>query len=248
MEHHHFLTSLVPLMQRNSSTFSQKLVFLSITSVLGMAFLAGCNSVPKKDPTPPPDLSAPSDSEAHESTTEQERQPVLLESHTRPSYSVTQVPDHPDAVGRLKVPLGRRWNYVVIHHSSTRSGSEASFDRYHRNKLGWRGVGYHFVIGNGHGSPDGKVEVTFRWEKQLHGAHAGVDLYNQHGIGICLVGDYETSYPTRKQITSLAALVNYLQKRCSIPTASILLHRHVRNTKCPGANFPFYEFISLLEH
>jgi len=109
-------------------------------------------------------------------------------------------------------------------------------------------VGYHFVIGNGHGSADGAIEVTFRWERQMQGAHAGVEEFNQHGIGICLVGDFEHGHPTEKQIASLVALVNYLQARCRIPTSRVLLHRHIKNTRCPGRNFPFYRFISLLDH
>jgi N-acetyl-anhydromuramyl-L-alanine amidase AmpD len=152
--------------------------------------------------------------------------------------------------GRLEVPLKRDWRYVVIHHSGTRSGSEAVFDRYHREHNGWRGVGYDFVIGNGHGSPDGLVEVTFRWEKQQVGAHAGHDLYNQHGIGICLVGDFEKGRPTPAQMEALVGLVNYLQERCNIPTINVMGHRHLRpkHTRCPGANFPWYDFYARLRH
>ncbi len=46
----------------------------------------------------------------------------------------------------------------------------------------------------------------------------------------------------------MVSLVNYLQERCRIPTSGLLLHRHLKNTRCPGENFPFYEFASLLEH
>jgi hypothetical protein len=54
--------------------------------------------------------------------------------------------------------------------------------------------------------------------------------------------------PNGRQMASLAALVNHLQEECRIPTYNILLHRHLKSTSCPGENFPFYEFISLLEH
>jgi N-acetylmuramoyl-L-alanine amidase len=150
----------------------------------------------------------------------------------------------PHVEGRLDVPLKRRWKYIVIHHSATQSGSEAIFDRYHRRELGWRGVGYDFVIGNGSRSADGLVEVTFRWEQQIDGAHANQADYNQHGIGICLVGDFEHGYPTAKQMEALVGLVNYLQERCHIPTQNIVTHRHIR----PGGTFPWYEFLSLLAH
>ena len=169
------------------------------------------------------------------------------------SYRIRQpLPRPPQVSGRLETPLARRWKYIVIHHSATHDGSEANFDRYHRTRKRWKGVGYDFVIGNGNGSPDGLVEVTFRWEKQITGAHAASagNEYNRYAIGICLVGNLEKDYPTARQMEALVGLVNYLQERCDIPTDRIMGHRHVpgASTKCPGRNFPWYEFLSLLEH
>jgi N-acetyl-anhydromuramyl-L-alanine amidase AmpD len=151
--------------------------------------------------------------------------------------------------GNLDVALGRRWKYIVIHHSGTDEGSEAAFDREHKTR-GWRGVGYDFVIGNGQGVRDGLVQVTFRWEGQLEGAHAGDKEFNDYGIGICLVGDFNRGRPTPKQMDALVGLINYLQARCHISTDHILLHRQVRRggTECPGRNFPFYEVMSALAH
>jgi len=152
--------------------------------------------------------------------------------------------------GYLDAPLRRRWKYIVIHHSGTDAGGEAIFDRYHKEHNHWLGVGYDFVIGNGRGAEDGLVEVTFRWEKQLQGAHANQREYNQHGIGICLVGNLEKDHPTAGQMDALVGLVNYLQERCDIPTDHIVGHRHIRpgGTRCPGRNFPWYEFYSRLNH
>jgi len=134
----------------------------------------------------------------------------------------------------------RAWRYIVIHHSHTDRGNAAIFGRYHLNVRGWEnGLGYHFVIGNGTDSGDGEVEVGPRWTKQLQGAHAGVWLYNQFGIGVCLVGDFEKTKPTEKQIKALLELVGYLQAAYKIPQENILRHGDVKNTKCPGKNFPF---------
>ena len=68
-----------------------------------------------------------------------------------------------------KVHTTRRWRYIVVHHSAGPTGSAAVFHRWHL-KRGWRGLGYHFVIGNGTGSRDGEVEVGFRWRDQIDGA------------------------------------------------------------------------------
>jgi hypothetical protein len=141
------------------------------------------------------------------------------------------------------VRLGRNWRHIVIHHSATATGSAASFDREHRER-GWEGLGYHFVIGNGTGTGDGQVEVGYRWRNQQRGAHAGNLEYNEYGIGICLVGDFETGYPTARQMASLRALVRFLQARCGISTASIIGHSDVpgKETRCPGRNFSVAAF------
>ncbi len=177
------------------------------------------------------------------------RRPPQLSAVSRPDYHFSHIPAVPTNVrGNLHRRPARNWKYIVVHHSATESGGMRSFDRTARVDRGWKGVGYHFVIGNGNGTGDGMIEVTFRWDEQIHGAHAGVEEYNEYGIGICLVGDFDTGHPTRKQIEALASLTNYLQERNSIPTSEIWLHRGVKNTACPGKNFPFYQFLSLLKH
>ncbi len=145
--------------------------------------------------------------------------------------------------GAVRVPLKRRWRYIVIHHSGTPSGNAAAFDRHHRVNRGWDGLGYHFVIGNGKGSADGGVEVGYRWSKQLTGAHAGrapdnSNLMNETGIGICLVGNFDITRPTANQMAMLRSLVAYLRGYCGIPAEHVLLHRDIRGTRCPGKNFP----------
>ena len=127
----------------------------------------------------------------------------------------------------------------MIHHSATDAGGAACFDRAHRNR-GWDELGYHFVIGNGTDTRDGAIEVGPRWTKQKHGAHCKTsdNFYNQHGIGICLVGNLEHSRPTSAQMDSLAELVSFLMARCRIPLAKVYTHGGVTGkTACPGRNF-----------
>ncbi|MHC4530904.1 MAG: peptidoglycan recognition protein family protein [Planctomycetota bacterium] len=125
----------------------------------------------------------------------------------------------PDNVPREWYPPSsseKGWRAMVIHHSLTKRGNAAMFDDYHRNGHKWKGVGYNFVIGNGNGSRDGAVEVTFRWHQQIAGAHCGGtpgNWANKDAIGICLVGDFTYSRPTRRQMQSLLKLVRFLQKR-----------------------------------
>ncbi len=136
-----------------------------------------------------------------------------------------------------------RWGAIVIHHSASESGSAASFDRYHRDVRQWEELGYHFVIGNGHGSSDGLVEVGSRWVKQKHGAHCKTpdNFYNRHGIGICLVGDFRAAPPTAAQIRSLKRLVGFLMRECDVPPEKVVTHGAVTGkTVCPGPRFPMH--------
>lgn len=144
--------------------------------------------------------------------------------------------------------LEKNWTAIVIHHSATDSGNAAVFDKWHREGNHWDGVGYDFVIGNGRGSYDGKVEVTYRWRQQKTGAHCGgtrANWANRDGIGICLVGDFSNTAPSRQQLDSLARLVSFLQLRYKIPKSRVYGHGDVpgaRNTACPGRFFPMAAF------
>ncbi len=161
------------------------------------------------------------------------------EKYDTPPHAQRQPPEgrRPWAVPEGVTAHG--WKHIVIHHSATGEGSARAFDRYHRKVKGWKGLAYHFVIGNGTGTSDGAVEVGYRWKSQSVGAHAGVREYNQYGIGICLVGDFEHSVPTKKQMASLRELLGRLTGRFKIRPENVVRHRDVGETKCPGRNFPW---------
>lgn len=136
----------------------------------------------------------------------------------------------------------RGWKYIVIHHSATSFGNVPQIDAAHRQQLDangvpWRGVGYHFVIGNGDGMPDGTIEPTFRWKEQTNGAHAGVGSFNELGIGICLIGNFEETQPTAKQLASARKLVAALKTGFHIDNDRVLRHGDLKPTACPGVHF-----------
>jgi len=146
------------------------------------------------------------------------------------------------ADGKWQLPDGS-WNYLVIHHSGTASGSVQSIHREHQQRRDadgnpWLGIAYHFVIGNGNGMADGQVQATFRWDQQLQGAHAGNALINARGIGICLIGDFEKKTPSKRQLDALEKLVVQLASRYQIPRRQVIGHSTVRSTLCPGRLFP----------
>lgn len=140
--------------------------------------------------------------------------------------------------------VSSRWTAIVIHHSASEQDAAASMDFYHRVNNGWDELGYHFVIGNGSKSGDGQLEVGPRWLKQKHGAHTKTpdNYYNDHGIGICLVGNFETHPPSAAQMQTLARLVRFLTAATGIPATDIYGHGELKATACPGRYFPLAAF------
>lgn len=142
----------------------------------------------------------------------------------------------------------RKWQAIVLHHSAAAEGSVEAIDRVHRERTDsqgrkWLGIGYHFVIGNGQGMADGAIEPTFRWHKQLAGAHAGDVTHNAIGVGICLVGDFNQSPPSERQLAAARRLIDGLRARYDLPAASILVHRELKPTECPGRMFPYQQLL-----
>ncbi len=148
------------------------------------------------------------------------------------------------AIDSAKVDRGR-WKNIVIHHSGTSVGSGKGMDRYHREERHMEnGLAYHFVIGNGRGMTDGSIFVGRRWNEQLDGGHVASQELNHISIGICLVGDFESRPPTRRQMESLEALVRALMQRTGLSYTAFTTHRliHPRHTLCPGKHFPTEHF------
>ncbi len=140
----------------------------------------------------------------------------------------------------------QRWNSIVIHHSKSVAGGPNSIEAEHRAQ-GLKGLGHHFIIGNGRGGEmaDGELHVGFRWLSQLPGAHAvgprGTEL-NNHALSICLVGDGSRQKFSRAQMARLNQLVEALCAKLNIPADKVYLASEVSNVKDPGPLFPESEF------
>lgn len=174
----------------------------------------------------------------------QYRRPAASARPRQASLSEQVRPFVNDADDLITPPKADRpWQYIVLHHSASETGGYDSIDHEHRKRLGWKGCGYHFVIGNGSETPDGRIEVSQRWVNQKDGVHCRDGKnpnVNEYGIGICLVGDLEKSPPTPKQIAAAHALVAYLRDRYHIPSDNTETHSHLAASPitCPGRMFP----------
>lgn len=212
-----------------------KRCILIVLALLGGLTAIGCRSyvVPSPAMTRPP-LSA-------SANLARRRTPLAIPD--RPIQSPLQLPAlqlPPTTDNPWKPNVAERdWKYIVLHHTATSRGSVESIHRTHLSRgNSWLGIGYHFVIGNGNGMPDGEIEATFRWRQQLHGAHAGVGDYNQQGIGIVLVGNFDDRPPTAAQLTAIKRLVATLKAEYGIVAEKVVGHSDVKATACPGRFFP----------
>ena len=141
----------------------------------------------------------------------------------------------------------KRWKYIVIHHSGMDEGTLKSLDRYHREERHMEnGLAYHFLIGNGHGMGDGEIAVGNRWKEQLDGGHLRSEEQNKIALGICLIGNFDKTRPTEKQLKNLESLIRALLKRCELSGSAVKTHHQINivRTECPGSKFPEREFLA----
>ena len=133
-----------------------------------------------------------------------------------------------------------KWKRIVVHHSAIKYGNVKKYDRTHRERGMKNGLAYHFVIGNGIDSGDGEIEIGPRWTKQLHGGHVKNHAVNLNSIGICLVGNFEKTHPSQRQLDAFTQLVDWLQKDVLEKKTLFAGHRDLKGeqTVCPGKNFP----------
>ena len=132
------------------------------------------------------------------------------------------------------------WKRIVVHHSAIKYGNAKKYDRAHRERGMKNGLAYHFVIGNGIDSGNGEIEIGPRWTKQLQGGHVKNHAVNLNSIGICLVGNFEKTHPSKRQLDSFTQLVDWLQKDVLKKKTLFAGHKDLKGeqTVCPGKNFP----------
>ena len=242
---------------RQPATFSYVLKAAVAMRWLALGLCAlmavGCQSDPSADATLPP----PSFAQSHEAPLPPYTQPHYVAAPVVPYTYVVPRP-LPAAAPKSQPPVvphrvsvasavpaawipdapARQWKWIVIHHTATTFGNEAIVNQWHLDR-GFDEMGYHFLIGNGSRSGDGQVEVGPRWPKQKWGAHTKTpdNRFNDFGIGICLVGNFQVGYPTAAQMRSVDKLVAYLMKKYNIPADHVLGHGDCKSTECPGKNF-----------
>jgi hypothetical protein len=173
------------------------------------------------------------------------RPPASASGMSLPPLVAAAGPASIESVFRTRTAVSSgRWQAIVIHHSGSLSGTPEALDASARQG-GLKGLGHHFVIGNGRGMSDGEIHVGYRWLDQLAGAHvAGVhgDWYNRNAVGICLVGDGRRRVFTEGQTARLVQLVGALMDELGIPRERVYLHSDLAGVEDPGPLFPLAAF------
>jgi len=143
-------------------------------------------------------------------------------------------------------------SHIVMHHSATKDSGTASWNairRYHMDDLGWRDIGYHLGIeyiedatGAGH------YEALMGRDFLSDGAHCYQQNMNKLGLGVVLVGDFDTSKPPAEMLRFCARHVRALADLHDIPIDEGHIHPHneFAPKTCPGINFPWELFIKML--
>jgi LysM repeat protein len=179
-----------------------------------------------------------------------QRLTIPAKSEVAPKAASPQLPASiQQSLAAAPVKAGR-WKNIVIHHAAVKEGTLKSLDRYHREERRMEnGLAYHFLIGNGNGLGDGEIAVGNRWKKQLDGGHLASVAQNRTAIGICLIGNFDQTKPTAKQLQSLEALSRALMKRCQLSASAVKTHQQINviHTRCPGRLFPTQEFLNKLK-
>ncbi len=136
----------------------------------------------------------------------------------------------PKRVYKLRNPVPE----VFIHHTVTGQTDMnnriepvvKSVQNWHMSGRGWTDIAYNYLVGY-----DGRVFIGRGLNKG-----GATKWHNSKSVSICLIGNYEDDDVTDLQHGCLTDLIFWLKENGTVQsTASILPHRSVKATACPGA-------------
>lgn len=115
---------------------------------------------------------------------------------------------------------------IIVHH--TAGGRYETFEgirRDHMEALGWRDIGYHYVI-------DHDGDKRFGRSVDEIGAH--VRGFNKSSIGIAVMGNFEEHPFTWYHDQAMALDKALTDLAYQFPDAVIIGHKEIAATLCPG--------------
>ena len=126
-------------------------------------------------------------------------------------------------------------NKIIIHHSLTKDNKILkdfnAIKNYHVNTLGWKDIGYHFIIEY----IKGKLVVLEGRKMWQEGAHTKGQ--NLQSIGYCIVGNFDKEMPGQSVYDFIAKHIVDVVFKYYNNKMTIHGHREYKNKTCPGLNF-----------
>ena len=193
--------------------------------------------------------------------------PIHRQPRVDPKPVVVQTPrrtapdtSRPEVIGRIQwgAESPAAWrnlrnlgnpDRITVHHGGEHQAPPTSraaaaqkmrsYQSSHQGERGWADIGYHFVI-------DGAGRVWEGRSLRYQGAHAGSPRANRRNIGVCLMGNFDSSAPGWKQKKALESLLGWLSREHGIEADRIQGHDEVRQmftgsgTSCPGRYLASY--------
>lgn len=136
---------------------------------------------------------------------------------------------------------------LLIHHSASTFGTVNVIRAWHLRR-GFADIAYNKLVLNGRrgtrSAYDPEIDGLIQQGRPdaQRGAHSDGKLgpyggrWNSVSLGICLVGNFETGRPTRKQWASLVDACVRLCRRHGLTARAIWGHGETDRTACPGRN------------
>ncbi len=139
--------------------------------------------------------------------------------------------------GRVERRLSARRSTqrIAIHHTASGDVSAETVHGWHRNR-GWMGIGYHYLVRQSGDIERGRAE-------ELRGIHASAA--NADSIAIALAGNFELAPPAADQLDALVWLIRDIHSRYGELT--LIRHRDLQATACPGRLFPWEEMLRRIQ-
>ena len=114
----------------------------------------------------------------------------------------------------------QKWDFIEVYYSGTNVGDIEEITRFN-GFTNSEDVNYHFLVCNGTGGTNGKIQATTKWHRQ-RAALGGQDWFgNNQTVRICVVADGIKFLPTDCQLKRTTGLVEVLARKFDISAKRI---------------------------
>lgn len=115
--------------------------------------------------------------------------------------------------------------HIVVHHSATKDSGTVSWgaiERYHRETMGWRDVGYHAGVELVNGEP---YALVGRPVTQEAAACRQANM-NWVGLHVCIVGDFDVAPPDHEVLrVAMVRIIKPWMLQYGIQPLNVIGHR-----------------------